>query len=276
MAATKQSVYELVTERIIKKLESGVIPWRKPWNSCGAVAWETQKEYRGINAMLLEPGEYATFNKIKEAGGKVKKGAKGQMVVFWKMFENEEDASKKIPFLRYFTVFEINTQCEGLKSKRKDAPINEHSPIETAEQIKEAYRNCPPISYAPGKAFYMPSADSISVPEINDYNNPEEFYSTMFHEMVHSTGHKSRLNRTGITAIAAFGSETYSKEELVAEIGAAMLCTVAGIDQTTFENSASYVSSWLRALKGDPKLVVFAASQAQKAADHIRGIKAEY
>ena len=274
--ATKQTVYEMVTERIIKKLESGVIPWRKPWNSSGAVAWDTQREYRGINAMLLEPGEYATFNKIKEAGGKVKKGAKGQIVVFWKMFENEEDPDKKIPSLRYYTVFEINTQVEGLKSKRKESETHNHSPIESAEQIKEAYQNCPLISYAPGKAFYMPSTDSISVPEINDYNNPEEFYSTMFHEMVHSTGHKSRLNRSGITAIAAFGSETYSKEELVAEIGSAMLCTVAGIDQTTFENSASYVSSWLRALKGDPKMVVFAASQAQKAADHIRGIKAEY
>lgn len=274
--APKATVYEMVTERIIKKLEEGVIPWRKPWNSCGAVNWETQKEYHGINAMLLEPGEYATFNKIKESGGKVKKGAKGQMVVFWKMFENEEYPEKKIPFLRHYTVFDINTQVEGLETRRKDIGVHEHNPIESAEQIKEAYRNCPPISYAPGKAYYMPSTDSISVPEINDYNNPEEFYSTMFHEMVHSTGHKSRLNRSGITGIAAFGSETYSKEELVAEIGAAMLCTIAGIDQTTFENSASYVSSWLRALKGDPKLIVFASSQAQKAADHIRGIKAEY
>ena len=272
------NVYEIVTERIIKKLESGVIPWRKPWNSCDAVTWETQREYRGINAMLLDPGEYATFNKIKESGGKVKKGAKAQIAVFWKMIDGEDSEGnpKKIPYLRYYSVFEINSQVEGMDSKRKDKEALEHNPIDSAEQIKEGYQHCPPITFAPGKAFYRPSTDSISVPAITDYHNPEEFYSTMFHEMVHSTGHKNRLNRSGIINVAAFGSETYSKEELVAEIGAAMLCTVAGIDQTTFENSASYVSSWLRVLKGDNKMIVTAASQAQKAADHIRGIAVNY
>jgi len=265
------NVYEIVTERIIKKLESGVIPWRKPWNSCGAVNWETQREYRGINAMLLEPGEYATFKHITEKGGKVKKGAKASIAVFWKMLDTE-DEKKKIPYLRYYSVFEINTQVEGLKSRRKDVEALEHKPIEAAEQIKEGYQHRPPITFAPGKAFYRPSSDEISVPAITDYHNPEEFYSTMFHEMVHSTGHKSRLNRSGITDVAAFGSETYSKEELVAEIGAAMLCTVAGIDQATFDNSASYISSWLRVLKSDSKMIVSASSQAQKAADHIRGI----
>lgn len=267
------NVYEIVTERIIKKLESGVIPWRKPWNSNGAVSWDTQREYRGINVMLLDPGEYATFQAITKAGGKVKKGAKSQIAVFWKMFEDKDDPEKKIPYLRYYSVFEINTQVEGLKSKRKDAKSYEHDPIEAAEQIKEGYRNAPPITFAPGKAYYVPAKDIISVPALTDYHNPEEFYSTMFHEMVHSTGHKSRLHRSGILDVAAFGSETYSKEELVAEIGAAMLCTVAGIDQSTFENSASYINGWLRKLKGDSKLIVSAASQAQKAADHIRGIK---
>jgi antirestriction protein ArdC len=272
------NVYEIVTDRIIKKLESGVIPWRKPWNSCGAVSWDTQREYRGINAMLLDPGEYATFRAITKAGGKVKKGAKSQIAVFWKMMDgtDSEGNPKQIPYMRYYSVFEINTQAEGLKSKRKDVEPHEHNPIQEAEEIKEGYRNCPPITFAPGKAFYVPSTDSISVPEINDYDNPEEFYSTLFHEMTHSTGHKSRLHRSGILDIAAFGSETYSKEELVAEIGAAMLCTVAGIDQSTFENSASYISGWLRKLKGDSKLIVSAASQAQKAADHIRGIKGSY
>lgn len=270
------NVYDIVTERIIKKLEQGVIPWKKPWNSSGAVSWDTQREYRGINAMLLDPGEYATFNKIKESGGKVKKGAKSQIAVFWKMVDgaDAEGNPKKIPYIRYYSVFEINTQVEGLESKRKDAEAIEHNPIESAEQIKEAYQDAPPISYAPGKAYYVPAKDIISVPALTDYHNPEEFYSTMFHEMVHSTGHKSRLNRSGVTGIASFGSETYSKEELVAEIGSAMLCTVANIDQSTFENSASYISGWLRVLKGDNKLIVSAASQAQKAADHIRGIKA--
>ena len=274
----KMNVYEIVTDRIIKKLESGVIPWRKPWNPNGAVSWDTQREYRGINAMLLEPGEYATFQAITKAGGKVKKGAKSQIAVFWKMFDgtDEEGKAKQVPYMRYYSVFEINTQCEGMKSKRKDVEAHEHNPIEAAEQIKEGYQHCPPISFAPGKAYYRPSTDEISVPDISDYNNPEEFYSTLFHEMVHSTGHKSRLHRSGITAVAAFGSEIYSKEELVAEIGSAMLCTVAGIDQTTFDNSASYINSWLRKLREDSKMIVSAASQAQKAADHIRGISEKH
>ncbi len=273
------SVYDIVTERITRKLEQGTVPWRQPWINRGqAVNWITQKPYRGINAMLLDPGEYATFNQIKEAGGTVKKGSKSSIVVFYKKLEIEDESSeddkKTIPYLRYYSVFEINTQCEGLESRRKDVTLYDHDPIKAAEQIKEGYRDCPPITFAPGKAYFCPLTDEISIPALTDYHKPEEFYSTMFHEMIHSTGHKSRLNRAGIsTNAAAFGSETYSKEELVAEIGAAMLCAVSGIDNSTIDNSAAYIGSWLRRLKDDSKLIVSAASAAQKAADHIQGIK---
>lgn len=274
------NVYEIVTERIIQKLEQGVIPWRKPWRNGNAVSWINQREYRGINTMLLDPGEYATFKAVTEHGGTVKKGAKGHMVVFWKWLDIEDEETgktEKVPFLRYYKVFEINTQCEGLKSRRKDSEAYDHDPIETADNIKEGYKDCPPVTFRPGRAFYRPSTDEISVPAITDYHNPEEFYSTLFHEMVHSTGHSSRLNRkNGINKSAAFGSEEYFKEELVAEMGAAMLCTVARIEQATLDNSASYIKSWLRKLKGDPKMVVLAAGAAQKAADYIQGIKPEY
>ena len=263
------SVYKIVTEKIIEKLESGVVPWRKPWQS--AVSWESQKPYRGINTMLLDSGEYATFNQIKKAGGKVKKGAKSHMVVFWKWLDVEEGGEeKRIPFLRYYKVFEINTQCEGLKSRRKDKPAD-HNPIKEAEKIKEGYRDCPPITFAPGGAFYIPSKDIISLPPISEFYKTEGYYSTMFHEIIHSTGHAKRLNREGITAKASFGSEIYSREELVAEIGAAMLCGVCGIDNT-IDDSASYIQSWINALKGDHRLVVHAAAQAQKAADYVQGI----
>ncbi len=273
----KQTIYEMVTERIIQKLEHGVIPWRKPWNSSNqAVSWKTQKPYRGVNALLLDPGEYATFNQIQEAGGKVKKGAKGHLIVFWKWLdiENAETGEiEKVPFLRYYKGFEINTQCEGIKSKSKDAEPIHHDPIESAEVIIKGYQDAPPITFAPGKAYYVPAEDTISVPAITDYNIKQEYYSTLFHEMIHSTGHKKRLNRPGVTdKAAAFGTETYSKEELVAEMGAAMLCGVAGIENHTIENSASYISSWIRQLKGDPKLAVTAASAAQKAADYIQGV----
>ena len=269
------SVYEIVTERIIKKLEAGTVPWRRPWSNYHAVNWLNQKAYRGINTMLLEAGEYATYKQVTEAGGTVKKGQKANLIVFWKwMIKEDQETGEKqeFPFLRYYNVFEINTQCEGLQSKRKEQEFN-HNPIEEAELIKEGYQDAPLITFSPGKAFYSPSNDTISIPPLKDYEKPEEYYSTMFHELVHSTGHSSRLKRPGIIQPAGFGSETYSKEELVAEIGAAMLCAVSGIDNTTVDNSASYIASWLRRLKEDSRLVVMAAAQAQKASDYIQGIQ---
>lgn len=274
--AKKVDVYEMVTNRIIEELEKGVIPWRMPWVNSSAVNWVTQKPYRGINSMLLPPGEYATFKQIKDAGGKVKKGAQSQMVVFWKWFENKDkdtDEIERVPFLKYYNVFNVLTQAEGMESKRTEVEF-EHNPIEEAEAIYKNYMNSPTYSFNSGKAVYQPSRDHINVPPMKDYPNIHEYYSTLFHEMVHSTGHNSRLKRPGITRTAvAFGDEVYSKEELVAEVGAAMLCSVAGIDNHTIENSASYLDSWLRALKSDKKLIVQASAQAQKAADYIQNIK---
>lgn len=273
------NVYELVTAKIMEKLEQGIIPWRKPWDAKnGAVNWNSQRPYHGINAMLLDRGEYATYKQVVAAGGKVKKGEHGHIVVLWQFGTKEETNPKtgkthieKTCWLKYFTVFEINTQCEGLEPRRKVIERT-NDPIVEAEHIVEAYEDAPEITFNGGKAFYMPTHDMISVPPINDYANPAEYYSTLFHEMVHSTGHADRLNRKGITENNGFGSAGYSKEELIAEIGAAMLCGVAGIENSTLENSAAYIKSWLGRLKDDPKLVVTAAGAAQRAADYIQGI----
>lgn len=266
-------VYQIVTEKIIRKLEQGTVPWRQPWINAAAVNWRTQKPYRGINAFLLDPGEYATWNQVIESGGKVKPAeAKNYaIVVFWKWLEKKDEETQeneKIPFLRYYRVYEINKQCEGLQSKRQTETFD-HDPIEEAEKIKGGYRQAPPILFAPGKAYYSPVKDIISIPELKDHYKAEEYYSTMFHEMVHSTGHPKRINRASITDIAAFGSEIYSKEELIAELGAAMLCAQARIDNSTIDNSASYIAGWLRKLKNDKKLIVQAAAQAQKAVDYL-------
>ncbi|WP_268626967.1 ArdC family protein [Paenibacillus alvei] len=268
-------IYEMVTDRIIALLEKGIVPWRRPWVSGAAVNWKTQKPYRGVNTILLDPGEYATFKQISEAGGKVKKGQKGHIVVFWTWLEvkdEETEEMEKVPFLRYYNVFEINTQCEGLKSKRNEQTFD-HDPISEAERISNGYVDAPKLQFAPGRAYYRPSSDVVSVPPLRDYPKAEEYYSTLFHEYVHSTGHSKRLNRSGITELAAFGDESYSKEELVAEIGAAMLCGTAGIDNSTIDNSASYIGGWLRKLKDEKKWLVQAAAQAQKAADYILDIK---
>ncbi|MGN7457421.1 ArdC family protein [Paenibacillus pasadenensis] len=269
-------IYQLVTERILVLLERGVVPWEKPWRSGRAVNWKTQKPYRGINTILLEPGEYATFKQVREAGGSVKKGEKGWPIVFWTFLEREreEQEPEKIPFLRHYTVFEINRQCEGLRSKRghSEEGLEPFCPLETAEQVVSGYEGGPRIKHAPGRAFYRPSADFISVPKPEDFFSAEKYYSTLFHEMVHSTGHENRLNRPGIVNSDLFGGESYSKEELVAELGAAMLSGVAGIESSTIENSAAYIAGWMRAIKDDAKLIVQAAGLAQKAADHILGV----
>ncbi|MVP02149.1 ArdC family protein [Paenibacillus lutrae] len=272
-----EKIYDMITNRMIALLEQGVVPWRRPWVVGGAVNWKTQKPYRGINTLLLDPGEYASFKQVNEAGGRVKKNEKGHIVVFWTWLEKKDEKTGKIgkiPFLRYYTVFEINKQCEGLSSKRSEQTF-EHDPIEEAERICNSYQDGPPVRFASGRAFYRPSQDFVSVPPLCDYTKPEEYYSTLFHEHVHSTGHSKRLNRPGITEFGEFGDENYSKEELVAEIGAAMLCGIAGIDNSTMENSAAYVASWLRKLKDDKRLIVQAAGQAQKAADHILGVTFE-
>ncbi|WP_449241446.1 ArdC family protein [Desulfoscipio gibsoniae] len=275
-----QIVYEIVTEKIINKLEQGVIPWRQPWSSIGtAISWKTQKPYRGINAFLLEPGKYITFKQAQEAGGRIKKGSKSQMVVFWKLLEKENLETgeiEQIPLLRYYKVFNVKTQCEGVENKQKDSEEFNHDPIESAEQILRQYKDAPKIKEAPGRAFYRPSSDMVSVPSISDYKVPEEYYSTLFHELIHSTGHKKRLNRPSFARVQKFGSEDYSKEELVAEFGAAMLCGIARIDNSTLPNSVAYIQSWLRKLKNDNKLVVQAAAQAQKAADYIQGGLTDY
>ncbi|MED4456166.1 zincin-like metallopeptidase domain-containing protein [Metabacillus fastidiosus] len=273
------NVYEMVTNKIIEKLEQGTIPWRKPWTGQAmAVNWNTQKPYRGINTMLLEPGEYATFKQISEAGGKVKKGAKSEIVVFWKFLEkeNEEGEKENIPFLKYYRVFNIATQVEGLKSKRGEVETYTHDKMEECENIIKGYMDKPSFSFKNDGAYYIPSLDNLNMPPMKHFPKLEEYYSTFFHELIHSTGHKSRLNRDGIIGITHFGSETYSKEELVAELGAQMLCSIAGIhNEPVIDNSASYIKSWLGKLKDDKTLLVKAGGQAQKAADYILGIKFE-
>lgn len=272
----KVSVYDIVTDKIIAKLEAGVVPWRQPWAKTGPpVNWRTQRPYRGINLFLLDPGEYATFKQIKEAGGHVKHDEHGELVVFWKWLERknpETGVMEGSPMLRYYTVFNI-LQAEGITSRRSTETW-EHEPIAVAESMVADYPQGPRIKLGSGKAYYRPSADLVSIPPLIDYANPEEYYSVLFHELVHSTGHARRLNRPGITEPGHMGDESYSKEELVAELGAAILCAQAHLD-TPFDNSAAYVANWLKVLRDDKHLLVSAGGQAQKAVDHILNVAFE-
>ncbi|PAD72827.1 ArdC family protein [Paenibacillus campinasensis] len=275
----KKTVYEIVTEQILKLMAQGVAPWRRPWKPGEeAINWFTEKPYRGINKLLTEPGgEYATWKQIHDAGGTVKPEERKNynIIVFYTDYikEVDEDTIEKFPVLRYYKVYNVNTQCTGLTSKR---PITEkpndtqHNPILEAERIINDFANAPEIVFKSGRAVYNSFFDRVSVPPLNDFDSPEEYYATLFHELVHSTGHKNRLNRK---FGRKFADEQYSKEELIAEFGAAMLCGIAGIEQPVIENSAAYIDSWMKVLKNDSRLIVTAANAAQKAADYIQNIK---
>lgn len=277
-----KTVYDIVTERIIEQLEQGVIPWNRPWTGVRSGAYNrvSNKPYSLLNQMLLKhDGEYATFKQWTEAGGKIRKGEKSEIIVFWKIqpVEKEHEDStkeiKQIPLLRYFNVFHIS-QVDGVEGKPV-VKLTELEPIKEAERIKEEYKARENITIAEkitNEAFYRPSSDYIEVPFKEQYTAIEEFYSTLFHEMVHSTGHSTRLDRLSTGATARFGSETYSKEELVAEIGSASLLNILGIEtQKTFKNSSAYIQNWLQVLKNDNKFIVSASSKAEKAVNYILG-----
>lgn len=276
-----KSVYEMVTDRIIEQLEQGCIPWQRPWTGVQSDAYNivSKRPYSLLNQMLLKyAGSYGTFKQWQELGGHIRKGEHSEIVVFWKIQpieEIKEDGTKtikQIPLLRYYNVFHIS-QVDGVEVKEK--PIVYIEPIEEAERIKEEYKTREHIEIreiVSNKAFYSPSGDYIQVPCKEQYTNIEEFYSTLFHEMVHSTGHKTRLDRLETGSNAHFGSETYSKEELTAELGSASLLNMLGIETPkTFKNSSAYIQSWLRVLRNDNRFIVSASSKAEKAVNYILG-----
>lgn len=282
-------LYAEITNRMITELSAGRIPWQKPWRGENdlAISHTTGKPYSFLNQMLLRfrPGEYLTFKQCADEGGRVRSGEKGHMIVFWKWVEKKDgdvilmpDGRKvieQIPILKYYTIFHLD-QCNGIKPRwEKPADGPAPAPDAHAEQIIRDYVARSGVTFIsrPGnQAFYRPSDDTVVVPALSQYDNVAEYYSTSFHELTHSTGHSSRLNR--ITDIAAFGSEQYSKEELCAEMGSAFLVSIAGLEtRDSFRNSAGYVQGWLRALNDDKRLVVAAAGAAQKAVELIVGTK---
>lgn len=295
-------VYEYVQRNIISQLKEAIkngtcVPWEKPWiGTDGAKNYITHKSYRGINTLLLPiEGEYITFRQIKKlqmekkySNIKLKKGSKSYMVVFWKFYSDDkndddnvniteitnDDNEKKAPIFRYYRVFHISS-VEGLNPhddimQSINANINTD---EEAEKIIDRYSHEVPINkvFGGNSSFYDSFVDEITVPDPKQFKEISEFYSTVFHEMVHSTGHEGRLSRFNKDANQfIFGSNSYSKEELVAEIGASMLMAQLGLsNKNTNKNSVAYLESWLNAIENDVTLITFAAQQAQKAVDFI-------
>lgn len=270
-------IYQTITDRIVAEMENGIIPWRKPWLSRGkAISHTTGKPYSLLNQMLLgREGEYLTFKQVQAEHGYIRKGEKAKMVVFWKFLEETDEETgevKQVPFLRYYNVFHID-QCEGIKAKYTQELTNTISADETAENIITEYvaREGITLEHQEGAgAYYQPSLDKVVLPLMEQFVEVSEYYSTAFHELTHSTGHSKRLNRLDSTAF--FGSEDYSKEELVAEIGSCALVHHCGLEtRSSFRNSTAYIQNWLQVLKNDKRFIVSASSKADKAVAFILG-----
>lgn len=271
-------IYAAVTDRIIQQMENGVLPWTKPWGGIagGAYSGATGKPYSLLNQMLLsKPGAYYTFNQIQKQGGCVRKGEKSQMVVFWKQIpvreqdiQTGEIREDLIPMLRYYKVFHID-QCDGISCT--NVTQKQLHTDKDADTIISTYLDrsgVKLIQRVSDEAYYSPSRDCVVLPVPEQFKSMEERYSTAFHELAHSTGHQSRLNRLRTTA--RFGSESYSKEELVAEITATALMNHTGLETNgTFRNSTAYIQNWLIALRNDKRLIVSASGAATKAFDYI-------
>lgn len=286
ITAEKFNIYTMVTDRILAVMDNGVIPWQRPWTGGSmCVKRRTGEPYSFVNQLLLSPdfdgtleslnsGEFASFAQIRDEGGKLRKGAKGLKVVFWKWYEiddeDEEGGKKQVPVLRYSTVFNIKDTDLEPKWSKEFVP-NAH-PDEDAERILTAYWGTEHINIDRdnngSQAYYRPSTDTITLPKIERFRDTAEYYSTAFHESIHSTGHESRLGR--IKKGASFGSEEYSKEELVAEIGASALVGMCGLEtESSFRNNAAYIKGWRDAIAKDNKLIVSAAGKAEKAVNRI-------
>lgn len=275
------SVYSIVTEQIINQLESGVVPWQQPWTTRIPRSLISQKPYRGVNVFLLAGRGFGspywlTFNQAQKLGGYIRKGERSTVVCFWKIGNYEKQdvdtgelESHKSFLLRYYRVFNLE-QTEGIADKLGLASFVRTPNLDECQRIVAEMPNSPAI-IQDYRAWYRPSNDTVGIPSKVAFSCPEAYYATLFHELTHSTGHPSRIGREGIEKLNQFGSESYSREELIAEIGSAFLCGQAGISPAVIDNSAAYLQSWINVLKGDSKLIVSAASAAQKAADYILG-----
>lgn len=277
-------VYQTITDRILATLETGTIPWRQPWKAEASVNvpsnFHTGKSYRGVNIWLLlcssyQRNQWLTYKQAKEIGAQVRKGEQGAPIVFWKFpvrgaegVVDPED--KRGPLMRTYTVFNV-AQCDGIpESLPFDVPSFE--PIPVADAAAHRYLTCgnaPTLTHDGDRAFYSPTQDAVTMPHPGTFADPEGYYSTLFHEFAHSTGHASRLDRK---LDNHHGDHAYSKEELIAEFTAAFLCAETGISNDRLEvNQSAYIQSWMHSLRNDKMLAVSAAQRAQKAADLILG-----
>lgn len=280
----KPDIYSEITTRIIADLEQGVAPWAKPWNSTGGAMTmprnhSTSRAYSGINVLILwnamatggySSNRWLTFKQAIDMGGNVRKGMKGTSIVYASSFVSVAERQKAAKdgrderqafMLKRSTVFNVE-QCDGLEIPAIEAANDGRDRLDAADDLFAACGV--PVQHGGDRAFYMPSLDYIQMPPTKAFGEIVDYYRTLAHEMVHATGHDSRLSRN---ILNKFGSKDYAREELVAEIGSAFVCAGLGIEYET--RHADYVGNWLAVLREDNRAIFKAASMASKAAQWI-------
>lgn len=279
----KKEVAEQIAEQFIAALEQGTVPWRKPWSGSGLYPknYYSNRAYRGVNVLILgmtsqamgyESPCWTTYKAAAERGAFVRKGEKSTKIIYWSpltVTDKETGEEKSVFMSRLYSVFNTD-QIDGIdwQPPERGEPISVPNVL---EQMIAEYPNPPEFRWMESdRAFYAPHHDRITLPRIEQFDTVEGYAETLLHEMTHSTGHEKRLHRFNSTS---FSHGDYAKEELVAEIGAAMLMQEAGITVGVTENHAAYVQSWLKALQDDHSLIIKAAQHAQKAVDLIRNVQ---
>lgn len=269
-----KDVFKVVTDQIVKQLEAGIVSWRRPWTTNGPTSYVTNKEYQGINTILLqsnyESPYWLTFRQAQKMGGAIRAGEKGSPIVFVDRMIKEETNKegqvviKPVYFLKYYTVF---NWCQTKGLPEKIPPKRDHQQIQSAEELMRIRGPC--IDTDTKQAYYCPYSDKIYLPRLDQFESSEAYYATGFHELTHWTGGAGRLCRDTIRNYH-IGDDVRSQEELTAEMGSAFLCQLAGLDTSeTLQNSAAYIQSWLRVLKDNPKWVLRASKQAKDAVEFV-------
>lgn len=290
----RRDLYQHVTNRILDDLERGVRPWLKPWSASnvrGSILPRRHNgiPYQGINVLLLWSEAMArgytattwmTYRQALELGAHARKGETGTPVVFADRItrtedgENGESVERSIPYLKSYTVFNVE-QIDGLPPQyvpKAPAPASAETRHAQAESFIAATRAT--IRFGGDRAYYSPAFDVIQLPPLPAFRDLESYYGTALHELTHWTGHPSRCAR-GLNG-HRFGSEAYAFEELIAELGSAFLCAELGITPEVRDDHAAYLASWLTVLKQDKRAIFAAASQAQRAVDCLRELQPEF
>ena len=294
----KQDVYDKVTQRVLDGLKKKGMAWFRPWEGSGGLSpinRVTGRPYKGMNVLMLfaemedkgyDHNEWLTYKQADSLGGQVRKGEKSTMVIFWnislrgddkKFYKKMEDVPKGVQVEKFFSLRAYNVfniaQCDGIEPKREQVEAsNEATPIERAEAIYEQFMGRPTLKQGGDRAYYKPSTHHVQMPKMETFVSSDDYYKVLFHELTHSTGHETLLNRKTLVDMNAFGDENYSKEELVAEVGAQFLTGIVGLQPKSDEtNSQAYINGWISKIGNDKKFLVSACTQAMKAVDCILG-----